>query len=158
YFSCNGPGQCEAIPSACCPMCRQLQLADFIGVNSSLASAYEKDHCSDNAGCPAVGCATLPNDNIGAYCNQGTCNVFDVTQPPEFSGCETDSDCVLRHGLGCCECGGGGDWVAVSVKGRATLTSVECGANTACDECAPAPPPGEQAFCLQNVCTIVRPL
>jgi hypothetical protein len=158
YFACSGPGQCAAVEAACCTLCRTPEVSDFIGVNQIYVDAFRKDRCRDNAGCPPVACDPPPNPNIFAQCSADQqCHVFDVTRVPELSACQTSDDCVLRAGLGCCECGGG-PWVAIRKDARVAIERASCDLNQGCPECAPAPPPGAIAICQDQVCRMIIPV
>ena len=151
FGACSGPGQCILAPVSCCGVCGQPTAADFVAINSLYADFYQKQRCPIALPCPA--CATATNPNLGARCVLGRCQVFDVQKVPEYSSCQATSDCVLRNGVGCCECGGNG-WVAVSQSGNAALGRDECAPNSACPACAPVPPPGTFATCIGNACNV----
>ena len=59
----------------------------------------------------------MPNPNLAATCSAGTCQGFDVSKEDVYSACQSDTDCRLRVGLGCCEgCQSTGyDLVAINV-------------------------------------------
>jgi hypothetical protein len=146
---CSGPGQCILMPVSCCGVCGQPTASDFVAINSSNSAAYQKHQCPVALPCPA--CATTANPNLGARCVQSHCQVFDVQKVSEYSSCQAPSDCVLRNGAGCCECGGNG-WISVSQSGNAALRRDECAPNGACLTCAPVPPTGAVPVCVGGVC------
>jgi hypothetical protein len=121
-------------------------------VNAKYVAAFHTLACAQPV--PCLDCVGASNPSIGARCESGHCQVFDVGKVPEITGCTTGADCRLRKGLDCCECGGSGAWVAVKTQGEAALSSLVCAADSACDECLPVPPAGLIAGCSGGICQV----
>jgi hypothetical protein len=151
WSACDGPGQCVAVQTSCCPPCGFPDISTFVGVNQQYTTAYRSQQCP--VALPCAACATIENPYVAARCVQGRCEVFDVQKVPEYSACQSVSDCVLRAGLACCECGAM-TWVAVSQSGRSALADVLCAANSACPECQPVPPKSTVLQCNNNACNM----
>jgi len=149
---CSGPGQCTAALTGCCGPCGMPQLASFAGVNRQRLDSFRAATCPVPA--PCLACVMAPNPYIGARCDGTRCQVFDLRSTPEFSKCAVDSDCRLRKGLDCCECGSLGEWTAVSVAGQPALSGALCAPNTGCADCLPLPPPGTTAVCIGGHCEV----
>jgi hypothetical protein len=72
--------------------------------------------------------------------------VYDVRKS-DLSACNSDADCRLRGGLGCCESCGETSWVAVSTD-QELITKELCGGLLLpCAACEPAQPEGITAIC-----------
>jgi hypothetical protein len=128
-------------------------LGNFAGVNPQYTDAFRMWTCPVPVPCPR--CATGINPYIGALCAGTHCKPFDTRQMPEFSKCAAETDCRLRKGLDCCECGSQGQWTAVSVMGQAALGAAVCAPMTGCLDCLPVPPPGMKAVCVQDHCEVL---
>jgi hypothetical protein len=149
---CGGPGECTAALTGCCGACGMPQLDNFAGVNRQHLDAFRTATCPMPTPCSA--CPTAPNPYIGARCTGTHCQAFDLRSTPEYSKCAINSDCRLRKGLDCCECGSAGEWTAVSVAGQQALNGALCVPNTGCDLCLPVPPPGMTAVCWIGHCEV----
>jgi hypothetical protein len=154
WGACSGPGECIPLIAGCCGICGMPEIDVYRGVNRTQVPAFGMATCPMPVPCPR--CVTLPNPYIGALCAAGRCRPFDVRQAPEFSKCAVDSDCRLRKGLDCCECGSSGQWTAISTIGQMALYSATCGPNSACEDCLPLPPAGARAVCVQGHCEIAN--
>jgi hypothetical protein len=152
WGQCSGAGQCTAELTGCCAPCGMQELQHFAGVNSKYIDAFKTFTCPVPMPCPR--CATAPNPYIGARCVNSRCQAFDTRQVPEFSKCALASDCRLRKGLECCECGSLDDWTAVSIAGQAALTATVCAPMSACPDCAPQPPANMKAVCNGGHCEV----
>lgn len=149
WGKCVNAGECTITLATCCGSCGVQPLSDFVGVNSRMVEAARREICPFGDLCP--NCVAVPDANLAARCASGRCEAFDVSKE-RYSACTRDSDCRARKGLGCCECGAPGDWVAVSVSGGAALSKDVCFPGTACPDCAPQPPPGFRLTCVAGQC------
>jgi len=144
----NGRTACETsqecvIDHGCCGFCGVENADELAAVNSQYAS-YTGIEC---AGVDCVYCP--PSDEIaqyGARCNEGSCEVYDVRKS-DLSACNSDADCRLRGGLGCCESCGETEWVAVSTDAELVTKELCGGLLLPCAACFPAPPEGITAIC-----------
>jgi hypothetical protein len=143
-----------AIETSCCGTCGVPELPAFAGVNENYVQNYRAEKCPAPYACPALACLTAENPNIAARCTMGHCEAFDVRKVAAYSACQLDTDCALRAGLGCCECGAT-TWVAVSHSGEQAIPAAECAPNAACADCLPVPPINARAICQSNVCQLV---
>lgn len=152
FGSCDGAGQCMLQVPGCCGVCGEPQLSDFDAINQAQSQAHFDATCTeDDPICP--GCATMPNPNVFAYCDMGTCVGVDMTTS-DFNECETQDDCRLRNGLECCECGSGQGWTAVPNDFVGTLGGLVCPPDSGCPECEPQPPEDAVALCTEGRCVI----
>jgi len=149
---CSGPGQCVIEHTGCCDPCGTPLLESFAGVNRNSVDAFRLGTCPTPTRCTE--CATAPNVYFGARCVGGQCQAFDVRQVPEFSACTKESDCTLRKGLDCCECGSEAPWTALSVSDASALKAAVCVPHDACPNCLPAPPSNLAAVCSANHCEV----
>jgi hypothetical protein len=152
WSQCTGPGQCTPLVNGCCSPCGTPTVDNFAGVNPKYTDAFKMAVCPVPMPCPR--CATGINPYIGARCGGAHCQAFDSRLVPEFSKCGADTECRLRNGLECCECNSQGSWTAVSIAGQAALNAAVCAPNTGCPDCAPVPPAGAKAVCIQGHCEI----
>jgi hypothetical protein len=138
--------------TGCCSPCGIPQIGAFAGVNPKYLDAFRAETCTTpNPAC--LKCLTGSNPNIGARCVTQHCKAFDVRSVPEYSKCTTNSDCQLRSGVGCCECGGEG-WVAVNASGWKALVADVCMPNAGCPDCLPQLPDNTTAQCVQGHCEV----
>ena len=148
--ACQQPSDCSLSRTNCCA-CAMPELADFVAVN---AAGISQCACQG----PKCECDPGFNASLGATCSQGNCAGFDVRKIDALSWCESDSECKLRIGLGCCEaCSGGyAQMVAVRVDSWPTLVKLVCDAEPGtCDACLPSYPVQLKAACLVNHCAVV---
>jgi hypothetical protein len=124
----------------------------FAGVNPKYDDAFRTFTCPVPTPCPK--CATAPNPYIGARCVASHCQAFDTRQEPELSKCAVDTDCRLRKGLDCCECGSQGPWTAISIAGQTALQAAECAPMSLCADCLPVPPANTMAVCVDGHCEV----
>ncbi len=107
---------------------------------------------------PACGCPTAVNPNLAATCNAERCQEFDVRLEATMAACESDVDCRLRVGAGCCESCGGSEWelIALGINGERALQAAVCGSSgPMCPDCVPSYPPGKVARCVKSRCQVV---
>jgi hypothetical protein len=127
----------------------------------SVNSARQDDarNCSDDVLCGAceeVGELATTGQYFIPTCYGGTCGVFDLRGSSDTE-CESDDDCFLRDGSGCCEeCGDSGFLALSSTDFLQDL----CAEDTACVACDPSPPAGLDAACDQDTlkCALVNTL
>jgi hypothetical protein len=150
FFSCDGPGQCLLVEPGCCSGCGMQEIDALVAVNSAQVSAYHKSVCPVETPCPA--CASQPNPNLFAYCDNGTCRAADI-RTHEVSACSSNADCHLRLGPGCCEACGGSAFELTAVS--AGLEALVCSPSTACDDCVPQYPLDAEAVCSNGHCGVV---
>lgn len=148
--ACTVPTDCTLTPASCC-ICGEGQLSDYFAVNNSNASL---------CGCqgPACECATMSNPNLGATCSSGKCTGFDVRQVPALSACNTNADCTLRIGDGCCPgcLADVSKLIAIRTDAESKLEQMVCGpTGSTCPNCMPAMPPGTTAQCVNGRCQVV---
>ena len=143
----NGRSACETTPDCtidhgCCGFCGTASVDQLIAVNVNYAS-YNSTECG-LVDCEY--CEPPPElAQFGARCDSGTCEVYDVRNS-DLSACETDADCRLRLGLGCCEGCSGDEWVAVSTSDD--VQQELCGGEPQpCPACATPQPEDLQAIC-----------
>src|SRR5262249_25102624 len=110
FAACGPSDRCVVAFTGCCGYFGPPQLSDFAAINSSQVGPYHAATCPVPIACPR--CAGSPNLYIGARCLNGRCALFDTRETPAFSACARDTDCRLRKGLECCECGAAGEWTA----------------------------------------------
>jgi hypothetical protein len=148
--ACSGPGVCQLTSRSCCGTCGQPTVGDMVGVHMDKESAYRSLACSGgDQACPA--CAGQPNPDLTAVCRKQTCQAVDVSTDDALSGCNADTDCVLRYANTCCEpCGGApaGELIALSTSGSAEYRANVCRPDSgACSRCLVAYPPLVKATC-----------
>jgi hypothetical protein len=90
-----------------------------------------------------------------ARCESGRCRAIDIRNDPTYTKCGSNQECTLRKGLGCCQCGAEGDWVAVSQVGNMLIGAEACAAGTVCPACVPVPPTGTFAACSNGACRML---
>jgi hypothetical protein len=150
---CTAPSDCSLVPISCC-MCRVPSLSDYTAANT-----ISSNGCRCGGG--LCQCLSQNNPNLAATCSgdnkrSGICTGFDVRTVDAYSACQTDADCKLRGGLGCCElCQSSAyDVVAVSINEMA-LTAALCGdGGQVCEACVPAYPAGTTASCVAGHCQV----
>lgn len=106
---------------------------------------------------PCPQCEPQPNPHLFAYCDlaEGMCKGADLPVT-KYAACTQPSDCFLRLGLGCCDCGApeGTPWVAVSFANYAELQGLLCKEGEACANCAPQPPLDLAPDCVSGQCVV----
>lgn len=152
HGSCDGPGQCMLVEPTCCSSCGTVGVDDVVAIHQDQLTAFRADACGGEPQiCPA--CAGTWDPRLFAACDAGACQVGYLPTSP-LSACAQDADCVLRAGLGCCECDGGA-WVALAAAKIPDLLDAVCAPMTACDLCQPQPPPELSAACDAGRCVVV---
>jgi hypothetical protein len=142
--ACDRADECELVPTGCCGGCEP--------VTESVLTAVNSARTSDVAGCEdGVLCGACPEveeyETTGEYfvgsCLGGQCTVRDLRLTDDAE-CQSDEDCFLRNGSGCCESCDDTGYVALS---GTDLLVEQCGAGVACAVCETEPPEGLSAFC-----------
>ena len=150
---CSGPGECVLVSETCCGVCGMPELDDMVALDQTEVDAHFAAVCADPVSCPD--CPTAPNPDLMAYCDGGTCVGADIGQHP-FGSCQQTSDCKLRWGLTCCECGSEGmGLTAIPVAFETQLQSLVCLPDSGCLECAPAYPSDAAPFCDNGHCKVI---
>lgn len=151
---CSGPGQCTLAFLSCCAPCTEYGLDDVAPLHEdNVAAHYTALGCDDLPACPP--CAGPPNPDLFAYCEGGQCVEADMGVHP-LNECVNDSDCKLRYGLACCECGAEGlGLTAIPVNAEDDLAGLVCAPDEGCPECAPTYPANAAPFCDAGRCTVV---
>ncbi|MEZ4219612.1 MAG: pentapeptide repeat-containing protein [Polyangiaceae bacterium] len=145
---CSDNSECVLTTQDCC-LCGVPELSDFQAVNQKYTA-----ECS--CGGPICDCAVAPNPNLGATCQAGSCEGFDVRKSDPMSGCTKDEDCTLRMGVSCCEGCGSNDWDLVAVNNSGALQKAVCPSGpVGCPACAPIYPDNKKAACIQQHCAVV---
>jgi hypothetical protein len=150
--ACGATDRCVLAITSCCGSCGPLEVDHFAGVNARFVKEYQAAICPVPMPCPD--CGGYPNDHIAARCAAGRCEAFDIRKVPEIVGCAVDTDCRVRQGLECCDCGSSGAWAAIGVQGESALRAMVCPAGAACDACAPTPPKDLVPACVNGVCEL----
>jgi hypothetical protein len=133
------------------------RLDQLNAINSAKRDAFSKQLCGPNPPpCPPCGPGTI-DPHLMARCESGRCRGVDLRTDPTYTKCASDSECTLRKGLACCQCGAPGDWVAVSRVGDMMITGEMCAAGSVCPSCVPVPPAGYSAVCRNNACERIPP-
>ncbi|MBM4357508.1 MAG: hypothetical protein FJ096_05285 [Deltaproteobacteria bacterium] len=154
FAACDAPGTCTLALDTCCGPCGMPTLDDVDAIGEGAAEAHRAAVCPDPSGpCPA--CAQQLNPTLFAYCDLAAKGCVEADLPlTEFAACAKDEDCGMRLGLGCCECGASGEWVAVASARRADLEALLCKQDEACANCAPEPPEGVTPACEMGRCVL----
>lgn len=146
---CSRHDECALAITDCCGPCGLPSLDDFDAIRASRAADHMAFVCPDPGGTDCPDCVTFDNPSLGARCEAGRCQGYDVRRLP-LSECASDAQCRVRT-RDCCECGGATD--------RASLVAVRVGSDDyatlicddlACPECAPAYPSSVEAFCAPD--------
>ena len=151
---CEENADCTLALNECCHPCGMGELENFDAIHTSQTDAHRASVCPEEMPCPL--CATMPNPNIGATCDDTMrCVGFDVRTLP-LAQCEVDTDCKLRVQQ-CCECGGDTSpeaLIAIRVDGEIDYQGLVCSGDFGCPECAPSYPDTHQAYCRAGVCVV----
>ncbi len=146
---CSRPSECTLAIDTCCGPCGTPALDDYDAILATASAAHMASVCPmPDPICPD--CAVMVNPSLGATCNEGRCEAFDVRQLP-LSACTTDDACRIRT-RDCCECGGAidpGSLIAVRGDARAEYQLLVCD-DLACPECAPSYPTDLEAYCADD--------
>lgn len=147
---CTTPSECTLAANDCCGPCGTPTLDDYDAILTSRAAAHQHAVCpAPDPACPD--CVVMDDPNLGATCNAGRCEEYDVRQLP-LSACTSDDACVLRT-RDCCECGASTDptnLVAIRGDARVEYASLLCDDLGACPPCEPIYPTDVEAYCADD--------
>ena len=144
---CQVNSDCVVRPESCCGECGAATRDDIIALNENELDEYQATVCDAAVGCDPCYQATDPF--LGAMCDGGHCEVFDLRASP-ITECVTSEDCRVRA-QECCECGATmtqETLIAINVGQEAAYAALVCDPNTTCLECAPAYPDAATAVCV----------
>jgi len=145
--ACMGPGDCALVDPVCC-RCNP-GLSDLLAVNRQ----YVNDIL---APCELVDCdgCTAPafSSWFTSLCEEGHCKAVDAREH-ELTECTVDTDCRLRMGLGCCDCGS----QVVAVNVNVSVEALVCPEGGCMADCAPQYPPDAVAACFAGRCGVEAP-
>ena len=154
FDACAHSTDCTVAENGCCGWCGKPSLSQFTAVNKDQLAAFAAWTCPDPGavGCP--NCVEEPGASLGSHCEAGHCEAFDAVA---MSTCQSDDDCVLRHGTLCCEqdCSDA-SLLAVSKSAAAQIAAWMCETDEPCSTC-PAMPGGPSPMCISGVCKAILP-
>jgi hypothetical protein len=163
YDACAVASDCVIASNGCCGVCDvpDLSAHDVIAYNPKFqrqllcnfvrgASAPDSDVPACEP-CPPTGAGVI--NYLVAQCVQHQCSVLDL-RDPSFSACESDADCVLRHGTGCCQSCSNAELVAL--RKDVAIEKLVCDGAVP-PVCAACTPSGSfaRAVCSAGRCTVV---
>lgn len=138
--ACMSPGDCALVDPVCCRC--DPALSDLLAVHSF----YVNDIL---APCALVDCEGCPGPAFSPWftslCEAGQCIAVD-TREHELTRCSVDTDCRLRMGFGCCDCGS--EVVAVSVN--VSVEALVCPESGCMADCAPQYPFSAFPRCMED--------
>jgi hypothetical protein len=148
--ACESSSECILRESVCCG-CEPYRARDLFAINQAHVPVDSSD-CAPCAECPELGERVPLVGNYFAACINHECEVIDVRETVATS-CESDADCHLRSGAGCCSyCG---DY-PIALRDDAFLEQMlGCTSFEGCPECDPDLS-GYAAVCEGNECLVVR--
>ena len=135
-------------------MCGKPTLGQLDAINQSAIEAHYDATCEDPGG-PCPGCAYEPNPNLFAYCDlpNKQCAGADFSTH-SLNTCTLPSDCTLRYGLSCCECGSEGLGLTAVPKDYGPIAALVCEGDVGCLECQPTYPADVLADCVGGKCAV----
>lgn len=150
YYACVEPADCVVRARGCCGICGQATADDLLAVNAR--------YVNEVVGCALLPCAPCPapeQDTLGYFvadCVEQKCSLLDLRTTP-LTACQSDSDCRLRNGSGCCPDCGSASVIALSDERR--LAELVCPSEDyGCPDCAALPPPNAVAVCQNEHCQV----
>jgi hypothetical protein len=148
--ACESSSECILRESVCCA-CEPYRARDLFAINEAYIPIDSSD-CAPCAECPALGERVPLMGNYFPACINRECEVIDVRETVATS-CESDADCHLRNGAGCCPyCG---DY-PIALRDDAFLEQMlGCTSFEGCPECD-SDLSGYAAVCEGNECRVVR--
>ncbi len=154
FGSCSEPGVCVLHAPGCCGVCGKPTLGQLDAINQSATQAHYDATCDDPAG-PCPGCASQPNPDLFAYCDldKKQCVGADFATHP-LNTCKQPSDCTLRYGLSCCECGSEGLGLTAVPVDYSPVAELVCAGDVGCLECQPTYPQDVMADCVGGKCVV----
>ncbi len=156
WLACEDNGDCVLASNTCCGTCGRPELSDFDAINPAHHEAHRESVCPGEPP-PCPGCATMPNPDLGATCDSGLCQGFDV-RTMDLSACTSDAECRLRV-TGCCACGGDTSpysLIAIRADAEGDYQALVCD-ETPCAGCEPVyPTDAVEAYCADDGHCAVR--
>jgi hypothetical protein len=147
WATCELNSQCMLAANTCCGVCGQAQLDDVDPINTEGREAHSVAVCDEpDPTCP--GCPSQLNPWIGATCDGGACNEFDLREDP-ITECTSDEECVLRS-IGCCECGANTEpeaLISIRLDSVSDYTGRVCDPDATCSGCVPVYPGWVESAC-----------
>jgi hypothetical protein len=150
--ACSVNSECILRAASCCGSCGSPTRADVIALNQAALDAYSNSVCDPAQQCPDCP-APAPDPTLIATCQQGQCEVVDLTTSP-ITACSGDTACVIRTNA-CCECGGPmdqGSIIAINHDSGASYAALVCNPDATCADCLPVYPTSVQAVCNSGHC------
>ncbi|HEY4159488.1 MAG TPA: BPTI/Kunitz-type proteinase inhibitor domain-containing protein [Polyangiaceae bacterium] len=150
FGTCAIDGDCTLLTQACA--CEPLDELSLVPVNVTHSAEYTVKYLGNSScgSCPAVSVTAQTSQYFLPVCRTGACAVLDARTTP-LTACQSDADCTVRAGLGCCESCGASHYVAVNVSADFCLGGA--GAE-ACAACAPTSPSLLYAMCIFGRCQL----
>jgi len=151
---CDDASECILVQGDCCG-CSSL-LSDVVAVSKFYDEEFPGILTCPDLPCPP--CVAPPSPHLFVTCEQISeeprqCTAYDARQL-SITECVQDSDCRLRRGLECCECGG----EIVSVNVNADIEALVCGSQECAIDCDPAFPSGVHPVCRNGRCDTLAEL
>lgn len=149
WMLCEANADCVLATNTCCGPCGVPTLDHMDPINATYSDDHRESVCPDPGG-PCPDCATMPNNFIGATCDAGWCEEYDL-RSMELTACTEDSDCRLRV-TDCCECGGDvspASLIAIRSDAETDYAALVCD-DTDCPGCAPVYPTEVEAYCADD--------
>jgi hypothetical protein len=164
YDACKVPSDRVVTGGGCCGVCDGPQLTshDLIAYNPKydplFACGFTRDAPAPGANAPA--CAPCPPIESGTLryfvpdCVKGQCSVVDLRASP-LTECQSELDCQLRRGSGCCQSCTNDDLIAI--RKDVSLEDFVCPRDlpVGCPGCA-APPTADRVTCWQGHCAVLE--
>jgi hypothetical protein len=133
--ACDVTSDCIVAQPGCCGGCEPITLEQLTAVHRRRGDTLGHD-CDVLCGaCNDVTELERTSQYFVAACGNGNCQVLDLRKTPATE-CDSDDDCRLRDGSGCCEGCDGSGFIALSSE---ALIRATCGENWGCDPCATFP-------------------
>jgi hypothetical protein len=148
--ACESSSECVLLESMCCA-CEPYRARDLFAINEAYVPIDTTD-CAACAECPELGAEVPLMSNYFPACINHECEVIDVRETVATS-CESDADCHLRSGAGCCpQCGDN----PIALRDDAFLEQMlGCESFEGCPKCD-SDLSGYAAVCDGNECRVVR--
>ena len=147
---------CVLEAAGCCGACGAGAVENYVALNLRRVEDYYSTQ-----GCNGLLCGPCPEPlpygevpPFVATCESGRCQVVELLEAGVFT-CERDSDCRLRHGLGCCEGCGGDVSRLVSVGDETKLLELVCPSEgPGCPDCGQINPDCPVPVCNAGTCVL----
>lgn len=150
--ACDVASDCIVAAPGCCGGCEPVTQEQLKAVHRDRRDALGND-CDVACGpCPEVTEIERTGQYFVPACDAGTCSVRDL-RSTSATECDSDDDCRLRDGAGCCEGCDGLGLVAIS---STELLYEACPEEIACDACVPPESEDYEAACSAEGRCVVR--